>query len=426
MIRVCDAIMGTGKSSASITYMNEHKWRKFIYITPYLDEAERIRNNCPDLHFVEPSNKLREYDFRKRSHTAALISEGRNIATTHQSFKSYTPDMLDEIRKKEYTLMIDESVDVLETADFYEGDLQMAVDAGYVVESNGVYREVPGKYRGGVMNEMFQLLHTRELVRLPGDGHSPVFFWALPPDLFTSFKDVFIMTYMFSGQSLHHFLNIYNLPYEYIGIERDGDTYRFGEYPGYIPGYVSHLSDMIDIIDNERLNMVGGNYTALSKSWYDRKDSGADDLKKDVSNFYNNIWRDIPASRRMTGTYKDGQSLIRGAGYSKSFIPFNAKATNAYRERDCLAYPVNVFMNVNEKRFYKLHGIDVDEDAYATSIMVQWIWRSAIRDGKKIHIYIPSSRMRGLLRKWIDHAGSDAREDMGIQKHTNEVRRDCG
>ncbi len=24
MIRVCDAIMGTGKSSAAITYMNEH------------------------------------------------------------------------------------------------------------------------------------------------------------------------------------------------------------------------------------------------------------------------------------------------------------------------------------------------------------------------------------------------------------------
>ena len=39
MIQVCDAIMGTGKSSAAITYMNEHKEEKFIYITPYLEEA---------------------------------------------------------------------------------------------------------------------------------------------------------------------------------------------------------------------------------------------------------------------------------------------------------------------------------------------------------------------------------------------------
>ena len=59
-------------------------------------------------------------------------------------------------------------------------------------------------------------------------------------------------------------------------------------------------------------------------------------------------------------------------------------------------------MNVNEKKFYTKHGINVDEDAYALSIMVQWIWRSAIRDGDEIYLYIPSRRMRTLLEKWID------------------------
>ena len=33
--------------------------------------------------------------------------------------------------------------------------------------------------------------------------------------------------------------------------------------------------------------------------------------------------------------------------------------------------------------------------------MLQFIWRSAIRDGKEIWIYIPSIRMRTLLKKWI-------------------------
>ena len=59
MIQVCDAIMGTGKSSAAITYMNEHRNEKFIYITPYLEEAERIKNGCKDMHFIEPSDKLK-------------------------------------------------------------------------------------------------------------------------------------------------------------------------------------------------------------------------------------------------------------------------------------------------------------------------------------------------------------------------------
>ena len=35
-------------------------------------------------------------------------------------------------------------------------------------------------------------------------------------------------------------------------------------------------------------------------------------------------------------------------------------------------------------------------------IMIQWIWRSAIRDGGEVYLYIPSSRMRMLLINWID------------------------
>ena len=52
--------MGTGKTEAAITYMNEHKEKKSIYITPYLAESNRIKEGCPELHFVEPSNKLSE------------------------------------------------------------------------------------------------------------------------------------------------------------------------------------------------------------------------------------------------------------------------------------------------------------------------------------------------------------------------------
>ena len=98
LIRVCDAIMGTGKSQSAIAYMNEHSDQKFIYITPYLDEAARIKKGCPQLSFVEPSNRLEKYQFKKYLHTAALIKEGRNITTTHQAFKNYTPEVLEDIK----------------------------------------------------------------------------------------------------------------------------------------------------------------------------------------------------------------------------------------------------------------------------------------------------------------------------------------
>lgn len=405
IVKVCDAIMGTGKSQSAIAYMNEHSDDKFIYITPYLDEANRIKKGCPSLHFIEPSNKLEKYGFRKHIHTAALINEGRNITSTHQAFKNYTPEVLENIKRQGYTLIIDENVDVLETCDFHPGDLQLAIDAGYIVDNDGLYSITNKEYHGRAFTELFAFMKSRELIKVE-DGGSNLFYWALPPELLTSFKDVIILTYLFDGQSLHHFMKIYDIPYEYIGIERaDNETgFRFCKPPGYIPEYVSHLGDMINIIDNARINSIGDEYYALSKNWYEKDKSNANKLKKNVDNFYNNIWRDIPADRRLWGTYNGAFSKIKGKGYTRAFLTFNAKATNAYKDRDCLVYLANIFMNVNEKKFYQKHGIEVDEDIYALSIMVQWIWRSAIRDGNKVNLYIPSKRMRTILTNWIENA----------------------
>ena len=55
----------------------------------------------------------------------------------------------------------------------------------------------------------------------------------------------------------------------------------------------------------------------------------------------------------------------------------------------------------------------MEEDAYALSELIQWIFRSAIRDGKEIWLYIPSKRMRNLLIDWI---GGDKPEDLKLGK----------
>lgn len=405
IVKVCDAIMGTGKSQSAITYMNEHKDDRFIYITPYLEEANRIKKGCSSLRFVEPQ-VLAQYNLRKTEHAAALIREGRNITTTHQAFKGYTPETLEDIKSQGYTLIIDENVDVLETFDFHVDDLQIAVDAGYIKEDNGIYTVTNTEYKGKALRDMFRLLKTRELVRIEDDDSNSLFYWALPPELITSFKNVFILTYLFKGQSLHHFLEIYNIPYEYIGIEKTDEAatgFRFAEYPGYTPEYVSHLGDMLHVIESGRINDIGDDYFALSMNWFKKSDEEETDrLRRNVANCFKNIWSDIPADERLWATYNKEKAHMQGKGYTKSFLTFNAKATNAYRNRTHLVYMVNVFMNVNDKKFYQKHGIEVDEDLFALSIMVQWIWRSAIRDGEEVYLYIPSSRMRNILINWIN------------------------
>lgn len=41
IVKVCDTIMGAGKTESAITLMNQDKESRYVFITPYLDEVER-------------------------------------------------------------------------------------------------------------------------------------------------------------------------------------------------------------------------------------------------------------------------------------------------------------------------------------------------------------------------------------------------
>ena len=60
----------------------------------------------------------------------------------------------------------------------------------------------------------------------------------------------------------------------------------------------------------------------------------------------------------------------------------------------------------------KLGAKNVNQDMYALSILIQWVFRSAIRNGEEIWVYVPSRRMRTLFQTWLDNLaeGNDLKE----------------
>lgn len=85
----------------------------------------------------------------------------------------------------------------------------------------------------------------------------------------------------------------------------------------------------------------------------------------------------------------------------KQFVSLTARATNEYIDKEVCIYLANRFMNPVEKKFFEFHNIKVDQDFWALSELIQWLFRSRVRRGEKIELYIPSSRMRGLLEKYL-------------------------
>ena len=109
----------------------------------------------------------------------------------------------------------------------------------------------------------------------------------------------------------------------------------------------------------------------------------------------------------MYTTFNSYQKYVKGKSYSRNkvnFVACNARGTNKYRDKRSLAYLINFFITPDIKKFITHYDMKFDEDLFALSALLQWIWRSQIRDGKPIQIYIPSERMRGLLKRWIDES----------------------
>lgn len=394
---ICDVMPGGGKSSAIIKMMNESEGCRFIYIAPYKDEDIRIVNACKTKGFVVPTPK----DSGGRlSDLHQLLREGRNVASTHALFERYNEETIALIKDGGYTLVMDEAFQIAKILSYSASDIETMISAG-LVDTAGDRVVWTGKnYNGGVFSNLKDMAEGGFLQSF----RNMFFYWYYPPEVFRAFDEVYVLTFMFDAQFLKHYFDINGIQYENRWVDFIKDEYVLVEYP-IVPSHAVGLKDKIHILDKPKLNEIGNSKTSLSATWYtnavDKKRTTLGKLKNNIGNYFKHIMKRGSGDVIWT-TYLSGQESLEGKGYKTSFVSYNARATNAYKDRDTIAYMVNVFPNPNYVAFFRAHGCEVDGDGYALSEMIQLIWRSAIREGKEIWVYVPSKRMRTLLTKWLD------------------------
>lgn len=99
-MRIIDSLMGTGKTTFAVQHMNRNPEQRYLYVSPFLDESERIIAACPTLDFQQPSEFI-----SKTASFQMLLEEGKNIVTTHEllSRQELTPKMQRSIADNGYT-----------------------------------------------------------------------------------------------------------------------------------------------------------------------------------------------------------------------------------------------------------------------------------------------------------------------------------
>lgn len=389
-VKVLDAVMGSGKTTHIIEQMNriENRDRKYIYITPNLTECERIAEACPMLDFKHPQvlkgSKLKDLQ--------RLVSEEQNIVSTHAMVKNFTKETLELIINNNYHLVIDEAVDPCVKYDITSTDIKVLFDSGLVgIADDGItleWLQDRPEHNFKYFYE-YKLIQNENLVMFDFKSKSKcskVFICEMTKAFFESFLSVTVLTYQFEGSPLRAYFDLKG-----IGYEIDTKSLDRG----------IKLGHLIHVYDNKDLNDLGNHQQAMGKTHMTSKRGSAtcERLSNNIYNFVNNKVK-TPSRDVMWTTFKDCKDKVK----AKGFVIHNQKATNDYANKTTLAYGLNLFMNSSIKSYYVERGIDVNEDLWALNEMLQWIFRSAIRNGEEIHVYVPSSRMRGLLLEWkLEH-----------------------
>jgi hypothetical protein len=406
-ITVVDSIMGSGKTSWAIQYMNDASPNeKFIYITPFLAEVKRIKDNVKGRKFEEPNN-ANEYG-RKMASLKDLIVKGYDITSTHSLFQTADDELIELLTDSGYTLILDEVMDCVEPVNVKASDIKKLEASGDIRVINNAVEWTGDPHDDSRYKDIRLLAQAGNLYYHRGK----FLVWAFPSQVFNAFENVMVMTYLFRGQMQRYYFDLFEFEYEYKAVKQIGERYELTEYDANKENR-EEVFKLIDIYEG-KMNDIGARRNALSSSYLSRSDA---EVMKEIRNNLCNYFQNIVGAKKSDvfySTLKKVESNIMPNRYREPkkkkqndkkqiVIPLNARATNDYADRWAIAYIFNRYVNPHINSFFQDNAVTIEEDLLAVSDLLQWIWRSRIRNIQPINLYLPSSRMRSLLKAWANY-----------------------
>lgn len=419
-VYVVDSIMGSGKTSAVINCINSlPQSQRVIVVVLYKSELKRIKDACTSKELYEPDF----VDGRKLNGARLLLEEGKSIVTTHALLTLFEDVDIELVKSKNYICFLDETLDCISPYKTEDGDdvldkydIEVFIDRYVSVKEDGYLEWKVDDYdRGRFINEKKLVMNNRLIY---SNGSLMLVF---PISILKAFVKTYILTYLFDGSIMYCYLQKYNIDYKLLYITGTlHDNMMFTDDKSLATTKKINYRDYINILDDKKLNEIGDGYTDLSVGWYKRAESHEfNRLYLNMYNYFKNItstknkycmWTTFSTYKDavLTSGKKDSVSDKKEySRYRKNFVSINKRASNEYSECKTVAYLVNRFMNVSVSSYFKGCGVKPKEDLFALSEMIQFIWRSAIRNGEPINVYVPSSRMRNLLINWINENSVD-------------------
>ena len=406
-VEILDAIMGSGKTQGVIKWMIENPSNKYLYISPMLTEVEeRIPQSCEAIEFTFPTT---EEHRTKSAHLLELLKAGCNVAFTHSLFTELTKEHLKTIKDQKYVMVIDEEVSLITPykGKYKKGDITSLEEAGHIRVDEDNLGKV--EWLWDTMSDDTQYSGLKRLCDMDmiycSKRSRDMMVVQLPIALVESSQRTIILSYLFKGSVMESFLRLKGI-----------DVVDFTE--------VSLMKDTVTVL-REAGNLI--NFCSLpstnavkkygmTNTWYTMS-ANKDQLKKlgaAIRSVYRKVGKDhllitMPKDSTMKELNNKKNSryfLPKGVSTEGVFLYCGARATNDYAHKSAVIHAYNRYINTVVKAYLQDYGKELsaipNDDQFALSEMVQWIWRTRIRKDQPIDVYILPKRMEDLLKSWLD------------------------
>ena len=403
MITFMDRPCGAGKTTALLKSFDPKK--RYFCVVPTLSEVERYLSEA-SVPFVTPEKRSYTDVAGKRRttlklHLQELLEDGENIVTTHALFDKLN---MKDFSLREYHLCIDEVFDVVKALQgpTREGFYKRYVEDGRAtVAEDGRVTPTDKWILEGSECDRFNLLGAAM------DGRLYVlndkwYVTVVPPEMFTDNRDCLINTYMAEGSLMAAYLRKFNIPYV-VDVDTDleqqmKDRAKQRLFLGYF-----------DLGIRNKLGESG--------LGYQRQGNWGPHVKKRVAGRLKNLksrkLKGVPTTDILVTCRKDlwfeGDSENRTTRFASDsrlskapYAPKNSKGTNEFRHCTHAVHLYDIHLNPAVGSFLDMS--DEELDAWRTSELVQWLYRTDIRNpvGGEVQVFFASDRMKTLVEDWLD------------------------
>jgi hypothetical protein len=271
IVRVVDAVMGTGKSTWIMLNV-QRTGQRTIVVVPRKTEVSRYQDGLENLGGVVALTDSDEDKRSKKERFVDALSDAQVIITTHQLFEDHlTIDTFELIKEGEWSLVLDEVPTVFEPVKLVSGtviDGYVSQDVVQEVELNDKvskltvnprtyesYRNLPTSEASLSEKRMLKEATIKDVLIVKKEDYTRGFpTFSLREERLNAFENITILTYPFKGSDLDYWLQIKGYYVAHLELTRNSSTGSFedfylgphsGEYSG------SQFKDLIEFVEGK-------------------------------------------------------------------------------------------------------------------------------------------------------------------------------